>query len=182
MGNLWRFLVIATLALLCIGCGPENNVSNDGKSNLLPPVSSSEVEVPIVLYRLSSQGDKLVKTTVKVKIEDNKVNTLIKTLLKDVGDEKYPNMFAKYNVKLIGVSIGPKGVATVNLTKELKQIKTGSMTEMLLVYSIVNTLTEIPEVNSVNFAVEGKPIGTFNGHMDLTEPLKKDLSLVAPDK
>ena len=55
----------------------------------------------------------------------------------------------------------------------MKNFNGGSTGEIFLVGSIVNTLTEFPQVTSVVFMVDGKPIDTIAGHMDLTEPVKR---------
>jgi spore germination protein GerM len=48
----------------------------------------------------------------------------------------------------------------------------------MTVYSIVNTLTELPFVRAVTILVEGKPIGALTGHLDLEGPLRRNTSMV----
>ena len=75
--------------------------------------------------------------------------------------------------KLYGLEVKNK-IAYVNFSKEfVKNFNGGSTGEIFLVGSIVNTLTEFPQVTSVVFMVDGKPIDTIAGHMDLTEPVKR---------
>lgn len=51
--------------------------------------------------------------------------------------------------------------------------------ERLAVHSIVNTLTlNVPDIDSVQILVEGGPVKTAWGWLDLTAPLGPDLSLV----
>ena len=49
---------------------------------------------------------------------------------------------------------------------------------MMLTYAIVNTLTEFPEIKRVQILVEGKPVTSISGHMDLTEPLTRNETLL----
>jgi len=49
--------------------------------------------------------------------------------------------------------------------------------DMLLIYSIVNTMTEFPEINTVTFRFDGEKADTF-GQMDLSEPFFRDASLI----
>ena len=49
--------------------------------------------------------------------------------------------------------------------------------DMLLIYSIVNTMTEFPEINTVTFHFDGKKADTF-GQMDLSESFYRDTSLI----
>ena len=48
----------------------------------------------------------------------------------------------------------------------------------MLTYAIVNTLTEFPEVKKGQILGEGKKILSFNGHMDLEEPLSRNMTLL----
>ncbi|MDD3521232.1 MAG: GerMN domain-containing protein [Actinomycetota bacterium] len=49
--------------------------------------------------------------------------------------------------------------------------------DILLIYSIVNTMTEFPEINTVTFHFDGKKADTF-GQMDLSGPFYRDASLI----
>ena len=57
-------------------------------------------------------------------------------------------------------------------------VQSGSNAEMAAVYSVVDTLAfNFPQVKRVRFLVEGKPIDTLKGHLDLREPLQPDFSI-----
>ncbi len=49
--------------------------------------------------------------------------------------------------------------------------------DILLIYSIVNTMTEFPEINTVTFHFDGKKADTF-GQMDLSGAFYRDESLI----
>ena len=70
-------------------------------------------------------------------------------------------------------------VASVNLSAEfVSNHWGGSRAEEMTVYSIVNTLTEFAYVKRVRLLVEGKPIQSIAGHIDIDEPLVRNLSIV----
>ncbi len=70
-------------------------------------------------------------------------------------------------------------VASVNLSAEfVSNHWGGSRAEEMTVYSIVNTLTEFAYVKRVRFLVEGAPIASIAGHIDIDEPLERNLSIV----
>jgi len=70
-------------------------------------------------------------------------------------------------------------VASVNLSAEfVSNHWGGSRAEEMTVYSIVNTLTEFAYVKRVRLLVEGKPIQSIAGHIDIEEPLVRNLSIV----
>ena len=70
------------------------------------------------------------------------------------------------------------GVCFVNFSSEfVSKAAGGSAGETMAIYSIVNSLCELSEVNKVQILSEGKKIESF-GHMDLSEPLEKNESLL----
>lgn len=64
------------------------------------------------------------------------------------------------------------GVAYVDFSEELLQAEVGSEAEAVLVDSIVKTLTQLEEVDSVQILVEGEIVETIAGHISIDEPLK----------
>ncbi len=79
-------------------------------------------------------------------------------------------------VKVLSVET-KDGVCFLNLSAEFTAAGMGGSTEMLTVYSVVNTLCEIDTVDKVQFLVEGKKIEGF-GHLSLTEALEKNMDIV----
>lgn len=54
----------------------------------------------------------------------------------------------------------------------------GSTGEIMTVYSIVNTITQFPEVDYVKILVEGQEIETLAGHLDTSIVLEPDRNLI----
>lgn len=81
--------------------------------------------------------------------------------------------------KLRGITVAG-GLATADFTGQLVSgFRGGSDNEGVTVYAIVNTLTSLPGVERVRILVEGKPISTIGGHLDLSAPLGYDGELVS---
>ena len=58
----------------------------------------------------------------------------------------------------------------------------GAWTEVLAVYSLVNTLTEnFTDVSNVQLLINGRESETFAGHVDISIPLKSRIQLLAGD-
>jgi spore germination protein GerM len=58
----------------------------------------------------------------------------------------------------------------------------GAWTEVLTVYSIVNTLTEnFTDVSNVQLLLNGRESETFAGHVDISTPLASRIQLLAGD-
>lgn len=65
--------------------------------------------------------------------------------------------------------------AYVNLTKEMKEAHPdGRDGELLTIYSIVNSLTEIEGISTVRFTVENRTEKDFLGHVDMRETFIPD--------
>ncbi len=47
----------------------------------------------------------------------------------------------------------------------------------MMVYAVVNTLTEFKDVKKVEFLVDGKPVEVL-GQMDLSDPLSREESFL----
>lgn len=76
--------------------------------------------------------------------------------------------------KVREVYFDANGVAYVDFTHELRDGHIGgSAEELMTVESIVNTLARnVPEVQAVLFLIDGRPVQTLAGHVDLQTPLR----------
>ena len=63
------------------------------------------------------------------------------------------------------------GVAYVDFSEELLKAEVGGEAEAVLVNSIVKTLTQLEEVDSVQILVVGEIVETIAGHISIDEPL-----------
>lgn len=70
------------------------------------------------------------------------------------------------------------GVCFVNLSKEfINKFSGGSTGEILTIYSVVNSLTELDTVSSVQFLIEGEKREALS-HMAINEPIVRDTSII----
>jgi spore germination protein GerM len=81
---------------------------------------------------------------------------------------------------LRAVYITERGDAYVDLSSEFVTAHTGgTLNELLTVYTIVDALTvNLPAVQAVQILIDGKEVETLTGHVDLRQPLPKNLGLV----
>jgi spore germination protein GerM len=72
------------------------------------------------------------------------------------------------------VWVSPAGVAYVDFAETFPALLDGgSMSEIHAVYGVVATLTgSFPNIHSVQFLVNGEPVDTLNGHVDLSRPVE----------
>lgn len=80
--------------------------------------------------------------------------------------------------RLLGVTVEGK-TAFVDISKEaLKNYQGGSTAEILIVYSIVNTVTlNFPEIKEVQLLIEGKKEQVIS-HIDISLPLGPDKAII----
>jgi len=162
-------LVVLLAVSLTVGCGRQ-----EGEE----PSPPEEEGVEITLYFPDEQAERLRPETRLVKLDGEELPfVVVRELLK--GPES-PDLLASIPAaaRLLAVTVRD-GVAYVNFSSELRTEHWGGSTgEIMTVYSIVNSLTELPEVQRVKILVEGETVDTLAGHLDLTEPLARDESLL----
>lgn len=54
--------------------------------------------------------------------------------------------------------------------------------ERMFVYSVVNTMTQLPSVKKVQFYISGKKVDTLSGNISIREPLIKNPGLIKEDQ
>ena len=82
--------------------------------------------------------------------------------------------------RVLGLQVS-HGAATANFSSEfVSRFAGGTDNEAVVVYSVVNTLTSLPGIDRVRILVEGKPIESVGGHLDVSGPLRADNELVIP--
>ena len=81
--------------------------------------------------------------------------------------------------RLLNISV-ENGICTVDLSSEFSEgLQGGFSAERMTVYALVDSLTELSEISSVDFWVAGAPVQTLH-RMDLTRGVTRDESLIAP--
>lgn len=125
----------------------------------------------VKVYFANEDGTKLIAKS-KPKAAQDKFRAAVNALIAGTGDKGAVSMIPK-GTKLRDIKV-EQGVAYVDFSQDLvKKFNGGSTGEIMLVASIVNTLTEFPEVKAVQILIEGKKVETISGHMDTSEPFKR---------
>jgi germination protein M len=124
-----------------------------------------KVDVSIYFARYSDNQAYLDPEIRKISKDTNFYKSVIEELIKGpVNKELYPTIPSDTKVNFVTIK---NTVATVDFTKEIitnaEQIPHSSTTEILAIYSIVNTLTNFEEIKEVKITVEGKDSGQIDG-------------------
>lgn len=132
----------------------------------------------VTLYVPRATGDDIRLFPVRQKLgEEATPLAALKALATYSGPE---DSILPEGTKVLGLRVGATGLAIADFSREIvDNFPGGSRTEQLLLASIVDTLTQFRTVSRVVITVEGKSVDSIGGHIDLEEPLTRDMSLVA---
>ena len=184
-------LFMLLMLLLAVGCGADDKskgadtpaadkpAATDKKDAGAKNGSAKPAEkIGIKVYYSDDNGMKLVAETRTVETtQDGKYKAAMESLLSGTKAKGVITIIPK-KTKLKSVAV-KDGIATVDFSEDLvKNFAGGSTGEEMLVGSIVNTLTEFPEVKSVQILLEGKKVDSLAGHLDTSKPLKRMTELL----
>ena len=84
-----------------------------------------------------------------------------------------------YPASLMAVFVDQKGRAYVDLSAPPQPL-TGSSTELMLAYGVVNSIIlNCPEISAVQILFGGHEVDTLTGHLDLSRPLVLNKRFIA---
>ena len=171
---------VLMMSLVLTGCDETNKPADKSAAvssgtTVKEKKNKPEIQPEVTVYFPDSMGEKLMPVKLKIKGEAP-AREIINLLLAGPGEkERAAGMTKAFpkGVKLLGITIKDK-LAKVDFSKELTEnFQGGSTGELMLAASLVNTLTESPEIERVKILVEGKEIESLSGHLDLTEPMER---------
>ena len=140
--------------------------------------SSGNTKTSISLYFGNEMGEGLVKERRNVEIPAS--STVERVIVDEIL--KGPDGTGNISVMPMGVKVisveTKNGVCFVNLSREfVERFSGGSAGEILTIYSIVNSLTELDTVGSVQFLIAGEKKNSLS-HMAINEPIVRDESVI----
>ncbi|CUX47705.1 GerMN domain-containing protein [Clostridium sp. C105KSO13] len=149
---------------------------DDFVQNISSSLNSYET-ASLTLYFANATGDKLVEQKIDAKYNSNmsREKLIVEKLMK--GPRKftgYPTINPE--VTLLSVTIKDE-ICYVNLDDEFLSGGVDVKPE-ITIYSIVNSLVEGTTANEVQIMVSGEKIVSYMEKIDLTQPLKEDMSWV----
>jgi len=146
-------------------------------------------KTPLRLYFANEDNTKLkleIRYVDSTDLKDdvsNLATAIVNELIKGPSDEKLFRRTVPAEAKLRSpVSIKNK-VATVDFSKEFKTKHPGGKdAEKMTIYSIVNSLTELEEIEKVKFLIEGKEQREFMGNFKFDALFPRSPQLISKDK
>jgi len=133
--------------------------------------------IKITLYFADKEAEYLVPEVRKIPETEKVAEAAVREIIKGPGQSGHLKTIPE-GTKLRNVAI-KEGLAYVNFSQELvNKHPGGSAAETMTIYSVVNTLTQFPEIEKVQFLVEGKKIETIAGHYDTSQPFERREDLI----
>lgn len=116
--------------------------------------------------RMIETADSLEKAVVEAVIAGPQSNDLLPSVTNDI--------------KVLSATIADgSSTCVVDLSKEFVLNNTGGTDiETFAIYSIVNSLCQLPGIDNVKINIDGNKNAVFGGHYDITVPIEADMSLV----
>lgn len=149
-------------------------VENPGKQ------INGSVEAKLTLYFASKDGTKLVKENRTVHYSTNiSVEKLVMEQLIEGPKKSGSLATVPSGTKLIAVTV-VDGVCYLNLGESFRN-QNAEVNEEIVLYSIVNSLTELPNVNKVQISINGSTDGDLRYFYELSKMYQRNLEYLKED-
>jgi germination protein M len=163
----------------------EEAMGSDGKplgvimeSDVVGEGKAESTKAKVLLYFANDMGDGLSSESREVEVAA--ASTVEKAIVEElIKGPKNAGSIGIIPTETKVISVETKnGVCFVNLSKEfVNKYQGGTAGETLTVYSVVNSLTELGTIDSVQFLIEGEKRDEFV-HMVINEPISRDASII----
>ncbi len=171
-----------------VGPSPTNSVNNPQNTNagVLPESTNAVIKDPVekkivTLYYANSNADKVVaeKREVEISIGTQIEKLVFEELQKEPKSEGLHAAIPK-GTKLLSAST-EGGILTLNLSREFVDNSPGGTAgELMTLYSIINTMTELPDIKKVQFLIEGQKEEIYI-HAIFDEPFVRNEEIIEKD-
>jgi len=143
-------------------------------------------KVPIRLYFANDDNTKLVLEVRYIPISEAKksVNNLAAIIVNELisGSKEGRKATIPEGTKLLSPVKIEAGVATVNFSKEFRDNHPGGKAaEQITIFSVVNSLTELKEIQKVKFLIDGKEEKEYKGSFRFNTPFERSDSLISKE-
>lgn len=137
--------------------------------------------VQVSLYYTDLEGKKLFQTRHNVEfdgtisLEELVVRQLLAGPLED--DKLSPVLPAGTKINKVSLK---DGICYVDFSKEFLEGRDG-VSDDVIVYSVVNSLSDIGNVSKVQFRIDGKPVSSYRETVQIDLPIERKFDIIAED-
>ncbi|MEK6645428.1 MAG: GerMN domain-containing protein [Candidatus Firestonebacteria bacterium] len=157
-------------------------------TGVIPPVITGKEElIPVNLYFASLDENYLIPEERNIYKTESINDRAKQAIIELIKGPVTPNLSVTISkgTYLRELYIDAQKIAYADFSKELKEGHPGGTSaEIITIYSIVNTLAKnFPlDISKVQILIEGNPVETLVGHLDLSSPLGLNDSLIKESK
>lgn len=176
-------ILLVSVSLLFSGCRLRAFPWRSGEkdSGTISESTQYRGNIHILLYFPDASQSHLVPEDRIAEFDTSLEKTVLKELLKGPSSGSVTSPIPK-GTKLLSIKRSGDTI-TVNLSGEFKKNHPGGSTgELMSIYTIVNSLTEIPGVSWVVFKIDGRLEDTLAGHMTFNKPIGRNRALFKRNK
>lgn len=167
-----KYILIILIVFLCIfmaSCQSYDIILED--SNNYPQINPiSENSLEVILYYPNKEMEHLVPEIRVVSLSNEKTEEIaVNELLKGTEEKGLKSIIPK-DTEILSLDI-VEDIAYISFSSELLDKDYEEEEEAFIIYSIVNTLTNIPTINKVQILIDGKAVDRLSKHYSIREPL-----------
>ena len=177
---------VLIISLIMAACSPQLPDLPDAPDTQPPPVDDppavQEAQVAVYYVKMTDTDAYLVREVHAVSVEERIEIAALEQLIHGEPATEDAFRVLPSDTTVLGIDV-VAGLATIDFSREVLNANVGAAGEALGIQSIVNTLTELPEIEQVMFLVEGdldERAQDWWGHIGLADmqPFQQDLSMV----
>lgn len=160
------------------GDGNSTSAENTPSATPAPTQSMQKENVTLTLYFPSADSDSVVPEQRQVQVQKGEsLEAIIFWELQKGPKNSDMGSIIPEGSKLLSVST-KDGLCTLNLSSEFVENNPGGTAfEGLLIYSVVNSLTELEQVKKVQFLINGKKREVYT-HVTFSDPFERNESFI----
>ena len=169
-------LILTFCMIFAVSCGNKsaNKPQTPEKPQEPKPIEENATE-SITLYYTDSDASGLYAEERKVDSSKAKdATTIVEELLKGTASDEYVNVIPA-GTKLNSCNV-QEGLCTLDLSSQFIS-KNGTANEQLSIYSVVNTLCLLDDIEEVKFLIDGKEVMIYGSYI-FSEPFGPDTTIV----
>jgi len=164
----------------------------DSEGNIIGPMTSNDIimdlkdedtsveETSLIIYMASEDGNHLVPVIRTLKVDANigYETSILRLLIDGPLDDESLLRTVPESTEVKNVYIR-EGICYVDLSESfITDSVPGSISDMLTIYSIVNSLAERPNISKVQFLIEGEIKDAYKGHFELDKAFEPNWDIV----
>lgn len=179
--NTVAFILLVGLLFTIIGCKTSGQ-KNENKSPSPSKTVVKTTDIAVYYPKMSENDTYVVREIHKVKKTSDMPKTAVEELIKGKPVTQGAFRVLPAATKVRSVKVNEQGLAVVDFSADVLKANVGASGEEMGITSIVNTLTEFPNIKKVSFTVDGEEKKAMDwwGHVGLSEqPFSRNLSAVS---